>query len=175
MGEQIGAGDTVATRLNSRDLGVANRDTWTVLAVTDSGELQVAAACGRRTLPASYVRDYVELAYATTAYGAQGQTVDTAHVLVTDGMGAAMTYVGMTRGRHRNVAHLVAESADDAREQWARTFSRDRADLGPRHATGQALADIQNYGSAARRPPASTHAVEASPSRTRERTPTIGR
>ena len=32
-GQRIGAGDRVATRRNDTDLGVANRDTWTVTAV----------------------------------------------------------------------------------------------------------------------------------------------
>jgi len=40
----------------------------------------------------------------------------------------------MTRGRERNVAHLVAESVEDARRQWVEVFGRDRADLGPAHA-----------------------------------------
>ena len=31
-GQRIGAGDRIATRRNDRDLGVANRDTWTVTA-----------------------------------------------------------------------------------------------------------------------------------------------
>ena len=52
----------------------------------------------------------------------------------------------MTRGRHRNVAHLVAESVDDARSQWVDIFNRDRADLGPRHAAERAADDIDRYG-----------------------------
>ena len=48
--------------------------------------------------------------------------------------GAAAAYVGMTRGRNRNTAHLVAETLEEARAQWVDVFSRDRADLGPRHA-----------------------------------------
>ena len=55
-------------------------------------------------------------------------------MLVGEHTGAASAYVGMTRGRERNVAHLVAESVDDARKQWFDVFGRDRADLGPAHA-----------------------------------------
>jgi hypothetical protein len=37
-------------------------------------------------------------------------------------------------GVERNVAHLVAESVEDARQQWIDVFGRDRADLGPARA-----------------------------------------
>ena len=93
-----------------------------------------------------YAREHVELAYATTAYGAQGSTVPTSHVLVGDHTGAASAYVGMTRGRERNVAHLVAETTDDARRQWVEVFGRDRADLGPTHAARLAAEAIDRYG-----------------------------
>lgn len=72
---------------------------------------------GSRNLPAAYVREHVELAYATTVCGAQGDTVDHAHFALGDSTTAASAYVAMTRGRKSNVAHLVAESADDARRQ----------------------------------------------------------
>ena len=65
----------------------------------------------------------------------------------------------MTRGRHRNVAHLVAESVDDARSQWVDVFNRDRADLGPRHAAERAADDIDRYGPNA--PPTHPPALQA--------------
>ncbi|MFT4085021.1 MAG: AAA family ATPase [Nocardioides sp.] len=148
-GERIGLGDRIATRRNDRDLGVANRDTWTVAGIGDDGSLLVIGRAGRqvqRELPKEYVDDYVELAYATTAYGAQGDTVDHAHLVIGETTGAAATYVGMTRGRNGNVAHLVAESIDDARRQWVDVFCRDRADLGPAHAATHAADDIDRYG-----------------------------
>ncbi|MDO9494800.1 MAG: hypothetical protein Q7J48_03780 [Nocardioides sp.] len=151
-GEPIGLGDRVATRRNDRDLAVANRDTWTVAGVGDDGSLLVTGRAGRRTLPASYVNDHVELAFTTTAYGAQGETVDSAHLALGDTTGAASAYVGMTRGRHRNVAHLVAETVDDARSQWVDVFNRDRADLGPSNAAERAADDIDRYGPNAQPP-----------------------
>ncbi len=149
-GERIGLGDRVATRRNDRDLAVANRDTWTVAGIGDDGSLLVTGRAGDRTLPAEYVGEHVELAYATTAYGAQGETVDTAHFALGEKTGAASAYVAMTRGRHQNVAHLVAESVGDARNQWVDVFSRDRADLGPGHAAVRAADDIERYGPRAR-------------------------
>jgi hypothetical protein len=144
-GEQIGIGDTIATRHNDAELGVANRELWTIIESSPAG-LHVKGEGGLRVIPPDYVREHVELAYATTAYGAQGATVDTAHVVVGEHTGAASAYVGMTRGRQQNTAHLVAETVDDARRQWVAVFSRDRADLGPSHAAGMATEAIERYG-----------------------------
>lgn len=145
VGERIGVGDRVATRRNDNDLRVANRERWTVVrAQPDS--VDVVGEAGRRVLPMSYAREHLELSFATTAYGAQGATVETSHVLVGEHSGAASTYVGMTRGRERNVAHLVAATTDDARRQWIDVFGRNRADLGPAHAARRAAEDIDRYG-----------------------------
>ncbi|WP_242498311.1 MobF family relaxase [Nocardioides glacieisoli] len=152
-GERIAVGDRVATRRNDSELGVANRERWTVVAAGPDS-VEVVGDAGRRVLPAAYARRHLELAFATTAYGAQGSTVPTSHVLVGEHSGAASTYVGMTRGRERNVAHLVAETTDDARRQWAEVFGRDRADLGPTHAARRAAEDIDRYGPTAPRRPA---------------------
>jgi exodeoxyribonuclease V alpha subunit len=150
-GEVIGVGDRVATRRNDRDLGVANRDTWTVTALGTDGSMTVHGRVGDRHLPPSYVQEHLELAYATTVYGAQGETVDHAHLLIGETTGAAAAYVAMTRGRHSNTAHLVADSIEDARARWVAVFGRDRADLGPAHAARIAAEDVERYGPQARR------------------------
>ncbi len=144
-GEWLGVGDIIATRRNDRDADVANRELWIVVSC-DRGVLTVRGEAGIRVLPPDYVRRDVELAYATTAYGAQGATVTEGHVLVGEHSGAASAYVGMTRGRERNVAHLVAESVEHARKQWRDVFARDRADLGPAHARAAAAEAIERYG-----------------------------
>ena len=144
-GERLGVGDTIATRRNDRDADVANRELWFVVSC-DRGALTVRGEAGTRVLPPDYVRHDVELGYATTAYGAQGATVTESHVLVGEHSGAASAYVGMTRGRERNVTHLVAESVEDARKQWCDVFGRDRADLGPAHAREAAAEAIERYG-----------------------------
>ena len=54
-------------------------------------------------------------------------------------------YVGMTRGRRSNTAHLIAEDLTDAREQWTAVFARDLADLGPAHAATLAAAEAARY------------------------------
>jgi conjugative relaxase-like TrwC/TraI family protein len=153
-GEQLGVGDRVATRRNEPDLKVANRQTWASAAIDENGGLLLRGGGRERQVPAEYAARHVELAYATTVHGAQGDTVDRAHVALSDTTGAAAAYVAMTRGRESNTAHLVAESVDDARQQWVDAFSRDRADLGPSHARRQAIDAIDRYGTAARRRPA---------------------
>jgi hypothetical protein len=105
-----------------------------VAGIGDDGSLSVTGPAGQRDLPSEYVNEHVELAFAATAYGDLGETVDSGHLVIGEVNGAAAAYVGMTRGRHSNVAHLVADSVDDARQQWIEVFSRDRADLGPGHA-----------------------------------------
>lgn len=161
-GERVGVGDRIATRRNDRGLGVANRDTWTVADLGADGGLTITGRNGQCSLPATYVREHVELAYATTVHGAQGETVDHAHLLLGETTGAAAAYVAMTRGRHTNTAHLVADTVEDARDKWIETFARDRADLGPARAAQTAAADIDRYGPIAprrtvRHHPAGTH------------------
>jgi exodeoxyribonuclease V alpha subunit len=147
-GERLGVGDRVATRRNDRHLGVSNRDTWTITAVRADGSLTLRGrrATELRTLPAAYAREHVELAYATTVYGAQGETTRTGHLMLGEHTSAASAYVAMTRGREDNVAHLVADDEGDARRQWEQVFARDRADLGPVAAAQQAAEDVERYG-----------------------------
>jgi exodeoxyribonuclease V alpha subunit len=150
-GQRIGIGDRIATRRNDRDLGVANRDTWTVTAIDGHRQLTIVPAdairrrVGERLLPVDYVAAQVELAYACTAHGAQGDTVSAAHLVIGEHSGAATAYVGMTRGRTANTAHLVAADLSEARQQWIAVFGRDRADLGPAHAAGLAAREAAHY------------------------------
>jgi len=144
-GERIGVGDQITTRRNDRDLDVANRDTWTVTGLRTDGGAVVAGSRGQRILPVAYVRDHVELAYASTVYGAQGATTVAAHLLVGEHTGAAGAYVAMTRGRDHNTAHLVADTPQAARNQWIEVFNRDRADLGPAHAGRLAAQEAAPY------------------------------
>jgi exodeoxyribonuclease V alpha subunit len=156
-GERIGVGDRVATRRNDPDLRVANRQRWTVAGIGTDGSLVLHGpehGGGEREIPADYASRFVELAYATTVHGAQGDTVRNAHVAVGEHTGAASAYVAMTRGREANVAHLVAENLQDAKRQWIEVFGRDRADLGPAHARRQAIDALDRYGPNRRHRPA---------------------
>jgi hypothetical protein len=108
-GETAGVGDRVRTRQNNRRLTsgqswVRNGDRWTVIATFDDGGIAVRRAngAGMVRLPADYVREHVELAYASTAHRAQGRTVDTAHALVSPTTTREVLYVSGTRGREGN-------------------------------------------------------------------------
>lgn len=128
-GNHVGVGDHIVTRLNNRRLRygskgyVKNGDHWTVLHRWPDGSLTVHNHNDETvTLPSTYVQESVELAYATTAHRAQGTTVDTAHLLVTDQLTRALLYVGMTRGRHSNHAYIatrqpVSETHESRPEQ----------------------------------------------------------
>lgn len=91
------------------------------------------------------MREFLHLAYATTRYGVQGQTATHADVLVSMSTDAAGAYVGLTRGRHSNTAHFVADTIDQARQQWIEASGRNRADLGLDHARNAALNEARNY------------------------------
>ncbi|WP_432983231.1 MobF family relaxase [Dactylosporangium sp. CA-233914] len=131
-GTKASAGDIVVTRHNDRRLTtdtdadfsiasalglgdrragkfVANRDRWQVLHVGRHGTLQVRNV---RTgddilLPADYVAEHVQLAYAATVDSAQGRTVDTARALIRDGITRAKLYVMATRGRWLNLLYVL--------------------------------------------------------------------
>ncbi|GAA1719341.1 MobF family relaxase [Kribbella yunnanensis] len=110
----VGLGDHIVTRLNNRRLRygktsfVQNGDHWTVIHRWPDDSLTVQNHNNETvTLPTTYVQESVELAYATTAHRAQGATVHTAHLVVTDHLTRALLYVGLTRGRHSNHAYIA--------------------------------------------------------------------
>ena len=112
-GQTAGVGDEVITRQNNRLLAagrrwVKNGDHWIVTATNTDGSMAVRRAAGsaETVLPAGYVADHVELGYASTAYRAQGRTVDTAHVVVSPTTTREVLYVAATRGRESNQLYV---------------------------------------------------------------------
>ena len=74
MGEvRIGVGDRVVTRTNDSSLGVANRQAWQVAAVGPDGSVALDGGGRWARLPARYVAEALDLAYATTDYGQPGR------------------------------------------------------------------------------------------------------
>jgi conjugative relaxase-like TrwC/TraI family protein len=118
---QASRGDLVITRKNDRKLSagrgwVKNGDRWIITATHSDGSVTLrrtgAHAGGRVRLPAAYVAEHLELAYAVTAYRAQGSTVDTAHALVhSSSMTRETFYVSMTRGREANTCYVATDQA----------------------------------------------------------------
>ena len=120
-GCRIHIGDLIQTRRNTREIltsdhrRVLNRDVWTVTGI-DRRRLAPRqprrARRRRQCCPPATSTDDVVLGYATTIAGAQGRTVDAGHVVVTPRTTSASLYVGMTRGRDANHAHVVCDSHD---------------------------------------------------------------
>jgi conjugative relaxase-like TrwC/TraI family protein len=113
-----GVNDLVVTRENNRRLTtgtswVKNGDVWTVSATHADGSITVTRLNGHGTvvLPASYVAENVELAYASTAHRAQGRTVDTAHAFASPTTTREVLYVALTRGSESN--HLYVDTHYD--------------------------------------------------------------
>ena len=132
-------GDVVATRRNDRNLRtstgepVRNRERWNVTDTNRDGEITVTRLGGHGTvtLPADYVRQHVQLAYATTEHGAQGETADRSITLATTATTGRGLYVGMTRGRDENTALVVTETHDiaEAHDILETALAIDRADI----------------------------------------------
>jgi hypothetical protein len=115
-GNHAGTGDLVRARLNTEiDAGgrkLTNRDTLKVTGWRGpDAEVRRQRLDGTWTGPfrvsRSYLARHAELAYGGNVHVAQGRTVDTAHLLVTWTLSWQALYVGMTRGRQANTAHVV--------------------------------------------------------------------
>ncbi len=113
------AGDPVITRHNARRLPVGSRDwvkngdRWRVASVAADGSLRVQSLRSKHavTLPADYVREWVDPGYATTIHGAQGLTADTMHGLASGEESRQDIYTMLTRGRQAN--HLYLQVVGD--------------------------------------------------------------
>ena len=115
-GNQAGVGDLVRARLNTKidaaGRTLTNRDTLRITAVRGpEAEVRRQRLDGTWTepfrVPWYYLAQHAELAYGGNVHVAQGRTVDTAHLLVTETLSRQALYVGMTRGRESNTAHVV--------------------------------------------------------------------
>jgi conjugative relaxase-like TrwC/TraI family protein len=112
-GATAGVGDHVVTRQNNRRITtgkrwVRNGDHWSVTATQADGSLtlQRQKGSGKVHVPADYVRQHVDLAYASTAHRAQGRTVDTAHAMVGPTTTREVLYVSATRGKEANCLYV---------------------------------------------------------------------
>lgn len=126
VGAQIvGVGDEIVTARNDRRLvtttgaWVRNGDRWKIDRRHQSGALQLRSLDGRGTVtvPGDYVQEHVGLAYAVTVHRSQGLTVDEAVLVVDLSTSAEHLYVGMTRGRHHNLACVITEPSGDEHTQ----------------------------------------------------------
>ena len=128
------AGDLVVTRENNRELRtdrgemVKNRDQWEVLAVHRGGAVSVAGSTGTVRLPAAYVADYLELAYAQTSHANQGRTVDRSLLFLDGPADCRGIYVPLSRGRRSNEAFVVLEGEQSPLDVLGAALARDWID-----------------------------------------------
>jgi hypothetical protein len=130
MGEQrILVGDTVQTRRNDPRTGVENRAQWVVREIRDDAVTLTSASDSGALHGVSreYALEHLQLAYASTVHGIQGETMDAA--VVGPDVDAAGLYVGLTRGRHQNVAITVARTDEEAIAQVGATMTRGTTEL----------------------------------------------
>jgi len=121
-GNRVGLGDEVVTRDNDRfnrtgdGRFVANRDTWTVTAISDIGGVRVARPDTGDTveLEPGYVAEQVQLSYAGTIHAAQGGTRHVSHVVLSGRTSRHGAYVAMTRGQAENRAYVVCARPEGA-------------------------------------------------------------
>ena len=127
-GNRAGTGDLIRARLNTQiDAGgqrLTNRDVlriegWQGQDAEVVRRLPGGGWSARFLVPRSYLASDAELHYAGNIHVAQGRTVDNSHVLVTDTLSRQSLYVGMSRGRESNIAHVVTgETAPEGREPY---------------------------------------------------------
>ena len=157
-GNHAGVGDLVRARLNTKIDAVGrqltNRDTLKITAFRGpDADVRRQRLDGTWTgtfrVPRTYLAASAELAYAGNVHVAQGRTVDTAHLLVTESLSRQALYVGMTRGRRSNTAHVVTgKTAPPGHKPYqqaapeallAATLQRDVGDLSATEQIRQAL------------------------------------
>ncbi|MEJ7582990.1 MAG: MobF family relaxase [Acidimicrobiales bacterium] len=138
-GTRVFVGDQIATRRNKANLRtdrgeqVRNRHTWTVTGIaTDSTLTAAHPERGELRLPARYVARHVELGWAVTGYGNQGDTVDVGIAILEAGTNRNHAYVAMTRGREANHAIVAdptgtVDPAERLTEIIARPANRESA------------------------------------------------
>jgi conjugative relaxase-like TrwC/TraI family protein len=126
-GNPAGRGDLVRARLNTRidadGQTLANRDTIRIEGLAGDGDKRMAvvrrqAGPGEWSrpffVPAAYLQESAELAYAGNVHVAQGRTVERGHLVVDSGANRNLVYTGATRGREKNTIHVETGPPDPA-------------------------------------------------------------
>jgi conjugative relaxase-like TrwC/TraI family protein len=126
----LAVGDRVICRHNDRLIDVDNGTRGTVRHLDPDRVVIDTDSHLTRQLPASYVAEHVEHAYALTGHGMQGATVERAIVVATPhDLTAGWSYTALTRARHHIrllihdhhplTEHQRSEIAPTATDRWA--------------------------------------------------------
>lgn len=119
----LAIGDRVIARRNDYETDVDNGTRGTVTALHATG-IEIRTDGGTlRAMPASYVAEHVEHAYALTGHGMQGATVEWAGVVAQpEHLTRGWSYTALSRAR--TDTHLYVPAVDQMRRD-------ERADIGP--------------------------------------------
>ena len=140
----VAVGDRVICRRNDQAVDVDNGTRGTVRAVDPERVVVETDAGTVRALPAGYVAEHLEHAYALTGHGMQGGTVEWAGVVAEPrDLTRGWSYTALSRARATTRLHVhgaQAEQSDDPAERGPRPpFDRSAtrqagrgADAGPR-------------------------------------------
>ena len=112
---------------------VRNRAVWTVDHIHPDGSLTATGKNGTIRLPASYVAEHVERAYAPTVMAAQGRNVQGGASFYDKRTDVRNLYVAMTRCTGMNEAFMVTNGEQTAVDIFAQSIATDWIDL-PAHA-----------------------------------------
>jgi conjugative relaxase-like TrwC/TraI family protein len=130
----VHVGDDIATRHNERriitDRGatVKNRAVWTVDSINADGSLTATGRAGTVRLPAAYVAEHVDLAYARTGIGGQGRNVKGGLLFADRPTDVRNLYVPMTRGTETNEAFLATTGEQTALDVFIQSLTTDWID-----------------------------------------------
>jgi ATP-dependent exoDNAse (exonuclease V) alpha subunit len=119
-GRGYASGDRVISRRNDRRQDVDNGTLGTVIAIdADTGAMLLETdSGGPRALDHEYVARYLEHAYALTAHGAQGATVQWAGVTGRpDEFTREWAYTALSRARETTTIHLISQRTERDRER----------------------------------------------------------
>jgi hypothetical protein len=117
----VAAGDRVICRNNERDLDIDNGTRGTIRHLDERGIVIETDAHLLRELPAGYVAEHVEHAYALTGHGMQGATVEQVTVVASPhDLSRGWSYTALSRARG-DTRLLVRDSEASAagREEYA--------------------------------------------------------
>jgi conjugative relaxase-like TrwC/TraI family protein len=117
----VSTGDIIRARDNRRDIKVsgvslANRDILKITGWQGHGSRRKAVVTRQELdgkwsapfgIPEKYLAEHGELSYAGNTHVAEGKTVDTGHLVVSESTNRESLYVGITRGRESNTAYVI--------------------------------------------------------------------
>jgi conjugative relaxase-like TrwC/TraI family protein len=139
-GLPVAVGERVICRHNDRRLDVDNGTRGTVSGLDDHHVTIETDAGVVRELPAVYVAEHLEHAYALTGHGMQGATIEAAFVLAAPrDLTAGWSYTALSRARGETRLLVYDREFSQDRSEFAPT------DQAPKAARDQLLARVQRH------------------------------